>query len=495
MAVRMVMARFLADVSAMGNEFSPAPRCLAAPTDTAYDRLCSSNVRPAMAANDPRHGFCRDCLLPQDSESRRCVACGSPRLARHGELYSLSLAHVDCDAFYAAVEKRDRPELRDRPVIIGGGRRGVVSTACYIARISGVRSAMPMFKALKACPEAVVIKPDMDKYVHVGRQVRAMMQALTPLVEPISIDEAFLDLAGTERLHGRPPALVLAEFARRVETEIGISVSVGLSYCKFLAKVASDLEKPRGFSVIGEAEARSFLADKPVTLIWGVGKAFAETLARDGIRTIGQLQTMERNDLMRRYGTMGDRLHSLANGEDARRVHVDREARSVSAETTFDTDLSRAEDLVPVLRALSEKVSARLKKSGIAGRTIVLKLKTREFRIRTRNRQLPDATRLADRIFSVGRELLARELDGTQFRLLGIGVADLTDAGAADPPDLVDPSSSKRALAEGAMDRVREKFGRSALETGYTFGRGHRGRPASQEDETGPEVRHPWERN
>ncbi|TKT76821.1 DNA polymerase IV [Aquamicrobium sp. LC103] len=433
--------------------------------------------------NDPTHGFCRDCLGLQPGRSMRCTSCGSPRIVRHDELYALDIAHIDCDAFYAAVEKRDRPELRERPVIIGGGKRGVVSTACYIARINGVRSAMPMFKALEACPDAVVIKPDMEKYVKVGREVRAMMQALTPLVEPISIDEAFLDLSGTQRLHGRPPALVLADFARAVEREIGITVSVGLSYCKFLAKVASDFRKPRGFSVIGEAEALSFLAAQPVTMIWGVGKAFAATLEADGIRMIGQLQRMERGELMRRYGTMGDRLYRLSRGEDVRRVSPEHEAKSVSAETTFDTDLATLDDLVPVLRALSEKVSARLKKAGIAGRTVVLKLKTQDFKIRTRNRQLADATRLADRIFSTGLDLLRKEANGTKYRLLGIGVSDLSDEGKADPPDLVDIKARKRALAEGAVDALREKFGGKAIETGYTFGKGSRGRPPREAEE------------
>jgi DNA polymerase-4 len=436
----------------------------------------------AWAVNDPNHGFCRDCLAAQASGAARCERCGSPRVARHPELYRLSIAHIDCDAFYAAVEKRDRPELRDRPVIIGGGRRGVVSTACYIARISGVRSAMPMFKALEACPDAVVIKPDMEKYVAVGRAVREMMQALTPLVEPISIDEAFLDLGGTERLHGRPAALVLADFARRVEAEIGITVSAGLSYCKFLAKIASDLRKPRGFAIIGEAEAVGFLAAQPVTLIWGVGKAFAATLERDGIRSIGQLQAMEQGDLMRRYGTMGTRLYRLSRGVDERRVQPEHEAKSVSAETTFDTDLASPADLVPVLRALAEKVSARLKKSGIAGRTVVLKLKTRDFRIRTRNRQLEDPTRLADRIFRAGLHMLEKETDGTRYRLLGIGVTDLTDDGRADPADLIDETARKRALAEGAMDALRGKFGRMAVETGYTFGKGRNAHPRDDAD-------------
>jgi DNA polymerase-4 len=435
------------------------------------------------SVNDPTHGFCRDCLAAQARPVRRCEACGSPRVVAHPEINALSLAHIDCDAFYASVEKRDNPALADKPVIIGGGKRGVVSTACYIARIHGVRSAMPMFKALEACPQAVVIKPDMEKYVRIGRQVREMMMALTPLVEPISIDEAFLDLSGTQRLHGMPPAHVLARFARRVETEIGITVSVGLSYCKFLAKVASDFNKPRGFSVIGEAEAVSFLGGQPVTLIWGVGKAFAATLERDGIRTIGQLQRMERADLMRRYGSMGDRLYHLSRGEDEREVHVEREAKSVSAETTFNEDLSTAADLVPILRALSEKVSARLKKSNIAGRTVVLKLKTQDFRLRTRNRQLADPTRLADRIFATGRELLARETDGTRYRLIGIGVSDLTDDDRADPPDLVDAQAGKRARAEGAMDVLRGKFGRAAVETGYTFGNGRTAHPREDVDD------------
>jgi DNA polymerase IV len=430
-----------------------------------------------MIVNAPAHGVCRDCLSRVGPGVRRCQACGSPRVLHHGELHALSIAHIDCDAFYAAVEKRDRPELRDRPVIIGGGKRGVVSTACYIARIHGVRSAMPMFKALEACPHAVVIKPDMEKYVRVGRQVREMMLALTPLVEPLSIDEAFLDLSGTERLHGASPAYVLARFARQLEREIGITASIGLSYCKFLAKVASDLNKPRGFSVIGRAEALAFLAEQPVTTIWGVGKAFAATLASDGIRTIGQLQRMERADLMRRYGIMGDRLYRLSRGQDDRTVEPHGEAKSVSSETTFDKDIAAFEELVPILRALSERVSARLKKADIAGRTVVLKLKTSDFRIRTRNRQLGDPTRLADRIFSTGLEMLRREADGTFFRLIGIGVSDLTDAARADPPDLIDRLSHKRALAEGAMDTLREKFGSKAVETGYTFGRVRRPRP------------------
>ncbi|PWE52846.1 DNA polymerase IV [Metarhizobium album] len=418
-------------------------------------------------------GFCRDCLAEQ-APTRRCRACGSPRLVYHDELYDLTLAHIDCDAFYAAIEKRDNPELLDKPLIIGGGKRGVVSTACYIARIHGVRSAMPMFKALEACPEAVVIRPDMEKYVRVGRQIRAMMQDLTPLVQPLSIDEAFLELDGTQRLHHDPPARILARFAKRVENEIGITISIGLSYCKFLAKVASDLQKPRGFSVIGQREALDFLAPRPVTTIWGVGKAFAATLERDGIRTIGQFQTMEENELMRRYGTMGQRLYRLSRGIDDREVHLNDTAKSVSAETTFFDDIARFDDLVPLLRNLSEKVAWRLKKNAVAGNTVVLKLKTADFKIRTRNKRLEDPTQLADRIFRTGLSMLEKEADGTKFRLLGIGVTDLTDPGRADPPDLVDAHAARRAAAEAAVDKLREKFGKNTVETGYTFQTGRR---------------------
>jgi DNA polymerase-4 len=415
-------------------------------------------------------GFCRDCLTEQASGTRRCRKCGSPRLLFHGELYDLSIAHIDCDAFYASVEKRDNPELADKPVIIGGGTRGVVSTACYIARIHGVRSAMPMFKALEACPQAVVIRPNMEKYSQVGHQIRKMMQDLTPLVQPLSIDEAFLDLSGTSRLHNDPPARVLAKFAAHVQKEVGISVSVGLSYCKFLAKVASDLEKPRGFSVIGQAEAIEFLSARPVTTIWGVGKAFAATLQADGINQIGQLQQMEEGDLMRRYGVMGQRLYRLARGIDDRPVEISDGAKSVSAETTFNHDISKREELVPILRELSEKVAWRMKTSSSSGQTVVLKLKTGDFKSRSRNRRLDDPTQLADKIFRIGIEMLDKELDGTAFRLIGIGVSDLRDPALADPPDLVDHGASKRAAAEAAMDKIREKFGKGTVETGFTFG-------------------------
>ncbi|MEL7028055.1 MAG: DNA polymerase IV, partial [Pseudomonadota bacterium] len=255
--------------------------------------------------------LCRSCLARAPAGAVRCPACGAPRLIAHPELFDLEIAHVDCDAFYAAVEKRDDPSLADKPVIVGGGRRGVVSAACYIARSYGVRSAMPMFKALKACPDAVVVRPNMEKYVEVSRQIRALMSDLTPLVQPISIDEAFLDLSGTQRLHRASAAESLAGLALSIEREVGVTASIGLSHNKFLAKVASDLDKPRGFSVIGRAETLEFLRDKPVSLIWGVGAKFQARLEAQGIRTIGTLQEMDPAELARRYGEMGLRLAGL----------------------------------------------------------------------------------------------------------------------------------------------------------------------------------------
>jgi DNA polymerase-4 len=342
--------------------------------------------------------LCRDCgAMAATTAQGRCDTCGSPRLLAHRELETLSIAHVDCDAFYATVEKRNKPELADRPVIIGGGVRGVVLACCYLARLYGVRSAMPMFKALDACPDAVVIRPDMAKYREVGREVRAEMRRLTPLVEPLSIDEAFLDLGGTEALHSACPAQLLAGLAKRVETALGITVSMGLSDNKFLAKIASDLDKPRGFAVLSRNEAPAFLADKPVSLLWGVGAAMQRRLARDGVTLIGQLAELGQHELASRYGRLGARIARLARGEDDRSVLALASAQNISAETTLVHDKADADVLARILRPLCEKVSDRLKQSSLAANTITLKLKTADFRIRTRSRRVADATQLATR--------------------------------------------------------------------------------------------------
>ncbi len=391
-------------------------------------------------------------------------------MARHEELHDLELAHLDCDAFYATIEKRDRPELRDVPVIVGGRHRGVVAACCYIARTYGVHSAMPMFQALRACPHATVIKPDMKKYVAVGREVRTMMLGLTPLVEPLSIDEAFMDLSGTRSLHRASAAETLARLVRRIEDGLSITVSIGLSYNKFLAKIASDLDKPRGFSVIGRADARSFLVDKPVGLLWGVGKAMIERLARDGITTIGELARVDEAELIARYGKIGRRLSMCSRGEDGRAVEPGGDAKSLSSEITLDRDLSRFSELRPILWRLCETVSRRMKKAGVAGEGVTLKLKTADFRIVTRNVRLRRSTQSAEDLFNAAEPLLTRETDGRAFRLIGVGAQRLTAAQEAVQQDLFGDAESGGRKIETVVDAVRKKFGDSALDVGRGFG-------------------------
>lgn len=384
----------------------------------------------------------------------------------HPELFELSIAHMDCDAFYASVEKRDNPALRDKPVIIGGGRRGVVSTACYIARIKGVRSAMPMFQALKLCPEAEVVRGRMDVYVDVSRQIRALMEELTPAIEPLSLDEAFLDLTGTQKLHHAPPAVMLARLVNRMESELGISGSIGLSHNKFLAKVASDLDKPRGFSIIGKAETDDFLRDRPVSLIWGVGAVARESLEKAGIRTFADLLRWDRQDLHLRFGSMGDRLWHLARGQDHRRVSAHEPVKGISNETTFHDDTADAELLDGHLWRMAEKVADRAKAKQIAGRVVTLKLKTAKFKIVTRRQSLRDPTQLADRIYRTARDLMSNVNQGP-YRLLGVGISDLMPENDADrTPDLLDPDAARRTEAERATDKIREKFGRDAIKKG-----------------------------
>jgi DNA polymerase IV len=382
--------------------------------------------------------LCRDCagLTETPPPGGRCAQCGSPRLVAHAELTQLSLAHIDCDAFYASVEKRDRPELLDRPVIVGGGARGVVLACCYVARLFGVRSAMPMFKALKACPDAVVIPPDMAKYRTVGREVRALMLSTTPLVQPLSIDEAFLDLAGTEGVHGGPPARTLALLARRIEREIGVTASIGLSYNKFLAKIASDLDKPRGFAVLGRGEALDFLAGKSVGLIWGVGAALQQRLAGDGITTIAELRQRSERELIARYGAIGRRLARFARGEDDRAVDPDAPTKSVSVETTFARDIAQYEALAAQLKPLCDSLAGRLARAGFAAAGVTLKLKTADFRVLSRSRQLADPTQRAETLYRAALPLLRAAADGTLFRLIGIGADRLAEPALADPPDL-----------------------------------------------------------
>lgn len=411
--------------------------------------------------------LCRDCCVAVPEAAAACPVCHGRRLLRHAELFTLTVAHVDCDAFFASVEKRDRPELLSKPVIVGGGRRGVVSAACYVARTAGVRSAMPMFKALRACPDAVVIKPDMAKYAAAARRIRALMEGLTPLMQPLSIDEAVLDLRGTEALHRAPPAVVLARFARDVEREVGVTVSIGLAPNRLLAKLTAERDKPRGFAVLGAAEARDWLAPQPVTLLPGVGPALARRLEAAGITRLGQLGALEAREAARRLGEEGPGLAARARGEDARPVDPGREAKSISAETTFETDITAREELERPLWRMCEKLSRRLREKELAAAGIVLKLKTAGFALRTRNARLPAPTTLPETLFAAARPLLAREADGrTAFRLVGIGAQPLAPADQADRGDLADPEAPRRAARWQAVEALRARFGEAAVVQG-----------------------------
>ena len=411
--------------------------------------------------------LCRTCAALHEGALSRCPACGSAQLVQHTELRSLTIAHLDCDAFYAAIEKRDDPSLAAKPVIVGGGKRGVVSTCCYVARAFGVRSAMPMFKALALCPHAVVVHPRMSLYVEEGRRIRAKMQALTPLVQPLSIDEAFMDLSGLEKLHGRAPSQTLVLLQNEIEKEIGISVSIGLAFNKFLAKMASDLEKPRGFSIVGRAEALDLLAPKSVGLLPGIGAVGANNLAEAGYKTIGDLRRAGRDALLRKFGPWGASLYAFSIAEDPRRVNPDGERKSISSETTFFEDISDPEQLEDILWDLCERVAERTRASEASGRTITLKLKDKNFKSITRRHTLDTPTRLARTLFDHGRALLAPEANGrTKYRLIGIGLSDLRAGDEADHGDLIDTRSPKRAVVEDAIAKAREKFGRGAIQTG-----------------------------
>ena len=407
--------------------------------------------------------LCRDCFHMFDF-GVRCEKCGSPRVVAHSELNNLSIAHMDCDAFYASVEKRDNPDLIDKPVIIGGGHRGVVSTACYIARIRGVRSAMPMFQARKLCPDAVVLKPRMAVYAEVSKKIRKMMEDLTPAIEPLSLDEAFMDLSGTTRLHGAPPAVMLAKLVNRMKTELGVTGSIGLSHNKFLAKIASDQDKPNGFFVIGQSDTQSFLADKPIGLIWGVGRATQESLEKAGIRTISDLLRWDKLDLTSRFGTTGARLWHLARGQDRRRVMQHTPIKSISNETTLFEDVADRDLLDGHLWRMCEKVSDRAKARELAGRVVILKLKTSKHQIITRRMTLRDATQLADTMYRETRAMLDQIAVGTAYRLIGAGLSDLCPQSQAERSgDLLDPNAEKRMGAERARVAIRKKFGTDAI--------------------------------
>lgn len=415
--------------------------------------------------------FCRDCLwdIKANHQEILCPNCSSPRILSHPQLNHLNIAHIDCDAFYASVEKRDNPALNSKPLIIGGGKRGVVATCCYIARTYGVKSAMPMFKANKLCPSAVVIPSNMEKYSAVSKEIRAIFNDLTPMVEPISIDEAFLDLSGTEKLHGLSSAKILAQTANKISREIGITVSIGLSYNKFLAKIASDLDKPQGFSVLGKKEAKTFLSSLGVAKIWGVGPVLNKKMKRAGITKIGQLQKMELKKLLKDYGSMGERLYYFSRGEDHRKVSPGQKIKSISNEITLDKDIDEYNQLKKILWNLCEKVSRQLKDKKISGKTITLKLKTSSFRIISRSVTLGGTTQMAETLYENSKRLLKKECGGLTYRLIGITISKFADDQFSDLPDLFNNQNNKSIKTEKVIDEIRSKFGNDIINKGRKF--------------------------
>jgi DNA polymerase IV len=393
------------------------------------------------------NSLCRDCGTLARIEAQAaaqatpvpeaCSRCGSARIVAHPELAALAIAHVDCDAFYASVEKRDHPELIDEPLIVGGSQRGVVLTACYIARRYGVRSAMPMARALQLCPGAAVIKPDMEKYRRESRRIRDLMEALSPRVESVSIDEAYLDLS--ECGDNEPPARSLARLALQVEKRVGVTISIGLAPNKMLAKIASDFGKPRGFYVIGESDKLVVLAPMKVSALPGIGPVMTRKLEEMGYATIAQLRAAKLDELTHRFGRWGRSLLARAHGEDARRVGFGRGRNvSVGAERTFVKDLARAEDIMAVVEQISQRVAERLVRSDLAATSLTLKLRRHDRYTTTHACRLHDPTQRAETILAAVMPVLRLKLDGTRYRLVGVTAHDLVPGQQADPPDLFD---------------------------------------------------------
>ncbi|MBL6604956.1 MAG: DNA polymerase IV [Alphaproteobacteria bacterium] len=421
--------------------------------------------------------LCRACLgsgyVGMAERPKSCIECGSEALVLHDELFSLSLAHIDCDAFYCSVEKRDNPTLVDRPVIVGGEQRGVVAAACYIARRYGIRSAMPTWQAKRACPELVIIKPRMAVYQTIGRQIREMMLGLTPLVQPLSIDEAFLDLAGTQKLHHASPALSLARLQKHIKTELGLTVSIGLAANKSLAKIASDQDKPNGFYVIGAVEAKSWLEKRPASLLFGLGKSQMAKLKSAGVNTCGDIVNLPAGRQHSLFGSDALRLVNLASGIDERPVVPHSRAKSISSETTFSTNISELDMLLAKAEILSAKVSRQLKAKRRAAIRVTVKLKFPTHRLITRSRMLAAPSQMHHDIFAAATDLLRAETgNGKSYRLLGVGVElseqDIAEADAAPTSllDLVDEGRQKKNKLEVVIDQLHEKLGDDVVKTG-----------------------------
>lgn len=375
-----------------------------------------------------------------------------------------TILHADMDAFYAAIEQRDHPELRGKPVIVGGaGPRQVVSTASYEARKFGVRSAMPGVRAKQLCPHGVFVAPRMDTYEAVSAQVRAVFDRYTDLVEPLSLDEAFLDVTGSRALFGDGPTIA-ARIKEEVRAATKLTVSVGVATSKYVAKVASDLDKPDGLVVVAPGDERAFLAPLPVARLWGVGPATQQQLERAGLRLIGDVQSRSERDLVAAFGAnLGEHLHTLANGLDARPVESERDAKSLGHELTFAEDLTTEDEVHGVLLQLADMVGRRLRRQGVRGGVVRLKLRYGDFTTFTRQRAVP-ATDDDLVLAGVARELLAACWDRARgVRLLGVTAAALAPAGVPAQRTLFDGNPRKRGSLLQAMDAIRDRHGDEAV--------------------------------
>lgn len=391
------------------------------------------------------------------------------------------ILHVDMDAFYASVEERDRPELVGKPLIVGGtpAGRGVVAAANYVVRRFGVHSAMPTSKALRLCPDAIVVRPRMDHYAAISAQIRNILNRYTPLVEPLSLDEAFLDVTGTEGLFGPAPE-VARRIKREILSEVGLIASVGVAPNKFLAKVASDLKKPDALVVVDPGRIPEFLDPLPVGRLWGVGRVTGSLFDDMGIRTIADLRRRTPDFLRQHFGQHGDHLWRLAHGIDDRRVVPDREAKSISHETTFAADISDREALRAWLLELTEQVGRRLRAHHRRGRTVQIKVRFADFRTITRATTLAEPTDATQLLWKAAADLLEKGLPRgcPGLRLLGVGVSHFDHATKVQRTLFDEPEEQRNRQLDAATDRIREKFGAAALNRGSGLLHQARHRPA-----------------
>jgi DNA polymerase-4 len=385
-----------------------------------------------------------------------------------------TIVHIDMDAFYAAIEQRDQPRLRGRSVVVGGhpDSRGVVSSASYEAREFGVRSAMPSAEAKRLCPEAVFVPVDMPKYSDVSAQLMGLLETFTPTIEPLSVDEAFLDITGTEQLFG-PPIEVARSIKAAVREQLNLTASVGIAPNKFTAKIASDAEKPDGLVVVRDGEVESFLAQLPIRRLWGIGEATEQRLRRLGIRTVGELAGYPRESLIKQFGQGGEQLSDLAHGIDERPVQTEREAKSLSSEITFEEDIGDYDQLEAVLFDLSEQVAWRLRKKGLRARTFTLKVRFSDFRTLTRSRSRRRPANHGPEVFQVASALLGGlPMHGRRVRLLGVAATQLCGEGDEVQLTLFDDYETERAKAiDETLDAIRERFGRDAIGRGRRLAR------------------------